>query len=271
MNTTPKTMYPLGICIGFLFAASSHAAVLVSYDFSGTDPANNRPVASSSLDPNLSTTGFDGPFTNSNGGLRPAIGNNPTVDGDTALADDLLAFGIWNQQLTGNSLQDVLDDELAWMGFTVTPASGQQLNLNGGSLSFDYWVGASQQAQDISVFSSVGSNFGGSVNASEAVQSFPGLSVGSVDPVTDTYSGVHSLSVTFTGSAFDALTAPVEFRIYFYGAEFNTSSAGRYSTIDNVVLDGTVTAIPEPSAFLLILLTVGGLTLLRRDRAPVKD
>ncbi len=70
-------------------------------------------------------------------------------------------------------------------------------------------------------------------------------------------------SVSLAAASFQGLSTPVEFRIYFTDGSNNTSTS-RFSGVDNVVLNGDITAVPEPSS---VALLIGGgclLVLLRR-------
>lgn len=61
------------------------------------------------------------------------------------------------------------------------------------------------------------------------------------------------------------VTTPVQFRIYGF-APLDSSSANRALQYDNIFVNGTVTAIPEPTSASLVCLGVVGL-LLRRHRS----
>lgn len=56
--------------------------------------------------------------------------------------------------------------------------------------------------------------------------------------------------------------APIEFRIYNFD---NTDASGRFNRVDNVILEGTVSAIPEPSNYALIVATALGTIFVRRQ------
>ena len=70
-------------------------------------------------------------------------------------------------------------------------------------------------------------------------------------------------TVSLAAATFQGLSTPVEFRIYFTDNS-NSGSATRLSGIDNVVLNGDITAVPEPTS---VAFLIGGgclLVLLRR-------
>ena len=76
---------------------------------------------------------------------------------------------------------------------------------------------------------------------------------------------VRRQSIDLTSAAFQELTS-IEFRIYF-DDRLNNSSSASDVFIDNLILSGSVSSIPEPSTYGLAL---GGLALaiaaLRRRR-----
>lgn len=114
-----------------------------------------------------------------------------------------------------------------YFSFTVTPASGYQFNVT--SISFDYRqtsTGAASYQIDVGSNSNVTS---GSFSVNTGWQSL-------------------SSSITV-----NALSGSTEFRIYGYGG-----SNGGFA-IDQVTLQGNVSAIPEPSTYAAI---AGGLALL---------
>lgn len=135
-------------------------------------------------------------------------------------------------------------------GCTPSEMFQKPANCSSGSISFDYSITISNQARDVSVFTNVDGFAEGDV-----LQTFTGQG---------TTPG--NLSQTFSGAQFDGLTGPLEVRVYLHDAQFNTSSGTRYSIMDNVVLDGAVSAIPEPSTAGL-LLTGLLLGLMRRRRS----
>ena len=63
--------------------------------------------------------------------------------------------------------------------------------------------------------------------------------------------------VSLAGSEFQNLTVPVNFRLYVWGNQ--GGSSGSAWALDSLAVNGTITAIPEPGSFALIL--VSGLTL----------
>ena len=133
-----------------------------------------------------------------------------------------------------------------YVAFTVTANSGFVLNLD--ALAFDIRRGL-RGTQDYAVRSSV--------------DTFATYIVFANNVINDT--SVRRQSIDLTSAAFQELTS-IEFRIYF-DDRLNNSSSASDVFIDNLILSGSVSSIPEPSTYGLAL---GGLALaiaaLRRRR-----
>jgi len=249
-----KHLLPLILAISC--AASLHAAPIVNFDFTGTAPSDNTPFSSSALDANAN---LDTGFAIGYSGSATATGAlaSPTATGGTT-PDDVFTAGIWNQNqvdgdnATRGSLADAIATD-AYFGFTISPDAGFEFDLNGGSIQFDYSVNSTNQARAVSVFTSVDGFAEGNV-----LQTFTGQNA---TPSTLTH--------TFSGAQYDNLTAPLEVRFYLHDAQFNTSSGTRYSIMDNVVLDGTISVIPEPGVAGLFLFGLTATALLRRRPARI--
>ena len=78
--------------------------------------------------------------------------------------------------------------------------------------------------------------------------------------------GNSGYSINLSGPTYQNLTAPLTFRIYDYNPA-NSGGAGPDDGFSNLLLTGTVTAVPEPTT--LAILGIGGLALigLRRRQA----
>jgi len=131
--------------------------------------------------------------------------------------------------------------------FAVTADPGYRLTLS--SLAFDVGRGL-RGAQDYAVRSSADSFASNIVFANQAISQT-----------------VARQDVSLSGSEYDGLSA-VEFRIYF-DDRLNNSASASETFLDNVTLNGTVTAVPEPTLFTML---AGGLSLwlvaLRARRSP---
>jgi len=137
--------------------------------------------------------------------------------------------------------------------FTLTPQTGNVLNLS--SLTFD------------AAFYGGASGFNASFALRSSVDSFAST-IGSifVAPAQNTSTptfGSHSIDLS--GVVFQGLSSSIEFRIYIFD---NTSGNGRYLGLDNVVLNGSLSAVPEPSTYAALSGGVIGLFVALRRKKP---
>jgi hypothetical protein len=146
-----------------------------------------------------------------------------------------------------------------YISFTLTVDAGFQLDLN--SVTADLGTrnnGASHMAITyVSGASEVNLTTGGEIDVA-VTDPQSALGTGNFD--WDRYTFSENIAGTET------LTGSVEFRIYARG---NGSTANSHNTyIDNIVLDGAISAVPEPSAYALIagMLGLGWVVALRRRR-----
>lgn len=266
------------------FAGSAYAVPLATFSIDGIDPAA-RIAAGNAVGPSSTAsgvsvtngiTGISAAATDrslvaaTNAGVQDATfrGPLPGTPGNASLANGLIAFGIPEQDRNAsntntnlninNRLQPVLDSGNG-LSFTVTADTGFELDLDGGSVTFDYFTGSpGSQATSVALFSSVD----GFVTAGAAVEAITAIPSGNVSP--STYSSVQPLSFDFDGTRFNDLQGDVDFRLVFYDVQFNLlgNNNRRFNTVNNLVLSGEVAVVPEPAS--LALLAAGGVLLLGR-------
>jgi len=137
--------------------------------------------------------------------------------------------------------------------FSLVPLAGHELNLT--TLTLDAWSAhGSTQARTFFVLSSTD-------NFASFTELIPDTvaQTGSFPPTSATG------NINLTG-----LTSPIQFRIYGFnyanpGNLNGTASADRGLQYDNIVVNGTVTAVPEPDSALLPLgLGIAGLLIRKR-------
>jgi hypothetical protein len=231
------------------FAANSNAATLASYDFGTTSGVvGNLVLTSANADANSTAGAFAAGAGITN--LTNSVGNSGRAIGASLATSFSSLLGVNST----TAAEAVTNND--YFTFTLTPSAGYQLNLT--QLSFDFQssgtVNNAVQSSSYTVFSSVG-----------------GFSSGNhIDSGTWTYltdTGWKSLTLTSIGGvSFHNLITATEFRIYLSDAGSNSNSV--FANVDNVILDGTDAAIPEPSTAALLLGSMAGLLVaLRRKRA----
>jgi hypothetical protein len=226
MNPSTKTTTLAALAGLALTAGSASAAVIAQYDFTGAA------VTSSDSEPN--STAQDFAATGADLGF--------SVSGNNAFAR--------SQALAGTDEAAAIAN-VAYMSFTVSTTAGNKLDLT--SLTYTSIHNATNAgAPDTNATM----NF----FVRSSIDSYA-ATVGSV--FSETWdSTTPNRTIDLSGAAFQNLTSPVTFRLYVYeSVELDTNQGARW---DDVVLNGNVNAIPEPSA--IALLGLGGLALLRRRR-----
>ena len=131
---------------------------------------------------------------------------------------------------SGNDMAGAVTTQ-QYFTFTITADSGYAFDLD--NLTFDIGRGL-RGAEDYAVRSSVDSYVDNIVFADDEIDQTPA-----------------GQDINLYDSAYNGLTS-IGFRIYLDDRRNNSASASE-TFIDNVVLNGTVSAIPEPSAYAAIL------------------
>jgi len=137
-----------------------------------------------------------------------------------------------------------------FLSFTITPSSGHAVSLSSLTL--------------LSGVSSATTSFHG-----EVLSSATGFATGaSLHSYSFSTTSAPLQSITLSGvSALQNVTGPVEFRIYGWRDNAGSSTFRlRSLTGSDLVLNGTVSAVPEPSTYAAILgaLTLAGVVMQRR-------
>jgi hypothetical protein len=209
-------------------APVAHGAIIASYDF--TSDSN-----STVTEPNSGALAFA--YSSSETG-RSSAGN---------------AFV--RARATGVNQDAALADE-DFVSFTVNALSGYQLNLL--TLTFDF--GGSSGSAYISsmlVQSSVGGFGDGNPILFEESHSVPSSAAsGSFDAGN---------SINLSAAQFQGLST-VTFQFRFYDTVTSTTTLTEVNRLDNVVLEGTVTAVPEPTSLAMAGLGAGALLTRRRAK-----
>jgi hypothetical protein len=207
----------LGLAVIAMASSSVSADILANYSFTGSVRT------SSDSDPNSVATdltdgaGVTPVYDTTNGNPTPSIAIVSTsIDGST------------------NSAAVTAND---YVSFTITPSIGFSMNLT--TLTFDfanYSTDGTFPAESFFVRSSTNS-FASNVGSTQTTTS--GASA----------SGFTTASISLSAAAFQNVTSAIEFRIYF---QDGTSDVDRGALLDNVVLNGTLTAVPEPATSMLL-------------------
>ncbi len=252
-----STLVLLGLAI------PAYSAVLVDFDFSAVTntngPNEDLPLTAVSIyDSNLETIGTGAATGLAMGSLVGISGPPPAEWVTGEFAWDGNYGNNPGVNTTAQTLQESFDNN-RYVGFTIDPKAGVELDLAGENLTVNWYVQfGSQSPRDLSLFTSVG-GFTGIGDAVETKDNF-NLS-GNGGNGNNAYT-----QLTFTlpnTAAYDGITDPFEVRLYFHDALFG----GKLTKIDQLTLDGDATVvIPEPDALLLLLVigTIAGFCVRRR-------
>ncbi len=202
------------------------ADVLVQYNF-GTS-ANDKTMSPSSVVANMTATPVSGNNLNSitysdNGATNPTLAISPTLNVTHAALDI-----------------DATLADAAYCTFTITPEAGKSLSLT--NITFQASVSGASSPRAFYLFSSVEGFTESKLLLGNSNDSANGGTLST---------SYKNQSVTLSGTAYQNITSPVEFRFYI-------QVPGNYATLrfDNIAIEGSLASIPEPSnAAICLVLT----------------
>ena len=220
-------------------AASANAVTIAEYTFTSGSTASTGPLGSN-------------------------IGFEAGITGSSTAGDELSIHGgqTAGSQNSGPDYDDVDQDRIAtanWVTFTIAVSATQEIDLT--SLDFDY-TEIDPAAFLLGVYTSKTGLTTGFTEGDHLLGIFDATTTAGPLPNT-TFTDNNNTSVNLSGiTELQGLTdETVEFR-FLLGDSSGSSS--RIHVLDDIVLNGTVTAVPEPSS--TALLGLGGLALILRRR-----
>jgi hypothetical protein len=226
-RTLPTAL--LALTAGLMLAAPAPAQMVVQYNFDNTT-ATSMTAPPSSMNVNVTA--------------------NSTVNGTNVVQDySLPDYGqqVLRAAITNTATPDeasAVSGDSYW-GFTVTPNAGFKMNFT--NFTFDGARGGAGTPRTWYLYSSTAGFTTGNAIAF--------MDVPTVRPILTAF------TVDLSGAPFQGLTGPVEFRMYL-----STPGTGQSLEFDNVTVNGTVVAVPEPACTLALAAGAGGLWMLRRQR-----
>jgi hypothetical protein len=216
---------------GLLLAApAAYSAELAKYEFTSSTRATTDTDLNSTattLDNGAGISATDSTYHTTVGNPAPSL---RTKSSTTTTTESLAVTG---------------DD---YYEFTLTPVTGFEVDLT--TLTFDYnKTGSNAHTANFFVRSSI--------------DSFAST-IGSIATVSGTTTTTFSnASLSLSAAQYQNLTSAVTFRIYMFD---NSGGAAETDLLDNVILNGTVAVVPEPSTWAMMVLGAGLLGAAQRFR-----
>jgi hypothetical protein len=239
-----KTILGCVVIVAMALTPSAHAATIALYDFSGgyTATTEHADVTAGTMIPGVEIAGSGFIISNTtinDGAPIIASGTDANPQYISGATPDSVTFDTGG---IANSLAASITSD-HYLGFTITP----DLNMSVDPTQLSVKLGKDNQG--VGPRAELLTSQGGGWVAANSLGQF--------------HHTINSAASTYTWdlSSLSDFTTATEFRLYFH----DTASSGWHDMLaDDVLLEGTVTVIPEPSTFALLALGLTGLFLLRR-------
>lgn len=250
----------LSILSLLVLASTAPAAVLVTFPFSGSTTGNiYDPTSTNTL---LNPTGVATNMTASNITQAGAIAwrfqtgttNMSIYPGNTAV-NSSTATGTALTTATGTATATDAVAQGSYFTFTITADPGYELDMT--SLTFDVARGGAGTRGFAIQTSATGFSTNGSTNLNSSTGAVAAGASTAVTTNIPTYTGI---SMDLSGAAYQNLTS-LEVRVYSYSGAVNSSLE-----YDNFVLNGTVSAVPEPATWGMMACAGTMFMVMRRRR-----
>lgn len=243
-----KLFQLLGLCtLCAVVAHTAAAQTLFTYTFADVTTSSGR----------SSTGGVASNVTFSSFSASTSVAANSSAAG-------VFGFATWTTGATnGSNTFSGSVDANRYYEFTITPQSGYTVSLS--SITFDAGRSSTGPRQFVirSSNDSYVSNISGTGSGAVSTVS------GNIFQFTDNSSTNLVAGQSITMSSFTNVTSPLTLRIFGFNAEAGTGTL----RIDNLAVNGSVTAVPEPSTYAAMAGAVALLGVMvhrRRQRLATK-
>lgn len=233
--------------LSFWGVGMANADVIVGWEVTGVDVADGTGIDSGSA-----------PYT-----FSATTELNANVNGTLTLGDGVTASTSGSRygfKIPSGNAQTTLAGSIGnnhYLQFSIVIASGFQLNLS--SLEMNGETSGTTSSDDIAILSSVNG-----FSDTQVVASLTGIR--DVTGGFDTDSSGFIDPIDLTGGVYDGLTGTVDFRLYSYNSTGTGPTELRTLGGNDLIVNGTLVAVPEPSTGVLVMLGLGLLIHLRRRK-----
>jgi lysophospholipase L1-like esterase len=208
-----------------LIGSPAHADILASYGFAGSNNTQRAAPTTAAANLTAGSFSFNSALINSNTGFSIAADGNLFARVNGTSATNL------TDAITGNQYVTV----------TITPNSGFLLNLTHLTVGLGYSLAAANVPAGVGV--ELGAALFSSVDGFTAEQVLAARTFTAADTTSEPGTVLYqNINIDLTGAAYQGLTGPLEFRIYFYDST-NTPTQPIHR-VDNFTLNGAVAAPP---------------------------
>jgi len=231
--------------VALLSLSCADSAVIAAFDFENANQAVDLPTSYS--EPHVTNSEVSvGSFTSGSGftgrvasgtGISSGFDNLGNSGYDTG-EGFLFANRGSGVNTNGTQAQAFSDNE--YFEITVTPNANHEISFT--TLSFYAWVNdKSRGADQFGVTTSIDGHTATNM-----------VGLGEISPASSgvTVTNALAYNIDLSGAQFQNVTSATTFRIYVWDGGSNTSAS--LVGFDNLVFDGTVSPIPEPSSNLLL-------------------
>jgi len=238
-KTVSKATLKICFLIGW-WLQPVHANIIALYDFTG------QSLVSADTELNATSGNFVINFANNAGTTNTA--------GGTVFARSTVVYGGGPSQSASGSEEGAINLG-HYFAFSVTPASGYQMDLT--SISFDALLQTDPANSPTPTATWFVKSSNGGFGSDDPTLGSRNANVATTDSALVTISPLIDLS------ALPLITDTIEFRLYVYD---NQHSSGILHRLDNVILRGDVSVIPEPRSIVMVAIAIVAAGVFKRRR-----